>query len=160
MASGTVPARMLRVARWWPPLFALWMLFVGDWSWLIGVWGAAMAFIAAVGAELVVAQGLLDVRGRWRWCRELGPATLAVLTDFGIVVRVLATCVATGRREAGTFLHDAGASGRGPEPAGRRAWTTLIATWSPNSYVLDISPDSGRRLIHDLRPHRSSERPS
>lgn len=160
MRSEAVSARVLRLLRWWPPLFALWMLFVGDWSWLIAVWGAAMAMVAAVSAELVGAEGLLDVRGRWSWCRELGPATLAVLVDFWIIVRVLATSIAAGRREAGTFLEDASASGQGPEPAGRRAWVELVATWSPNCYVLDISPDSGRRLIHDLRPHRPSELPS
>jgi hypothetical protein len=36
----------------------------------------------------------------------------------------------------------------------------LVATWSPNCYVIDISPESGRRLLHDLRPHRASEQPS
>ncbi|NVI89211.1 hypothetical protein [Actinomadura sp. BRA 177] len=162
MASDgvTVSSRVQRVLRWWPPLFALWMLFVGEWSWLTGVWGAGMALIAAAAADLVVSAGLLDARGRWRWCRELGPAAVAVLVDFGIVVHVLVKSIVTGRRRVGVFLEDAGASGQGPLPAGRRAWVQLVAGWSPNCYVLDISPDTGRRLMHDLRPHRPSERPS
>ncbi|NKZ03116.1 hypothetical protein [Actinomadura latina] len=160
--DATVPARarVPRVLRWWPPLFALWMLFVGEWSWLIGVWGAVMALIGAVSAGLVVSAGLLDARGRWRWCRELGPAAVAAIVDFAIVVHVLATSIAAGRREAGVFLEDASEAGRGSLPAGRRAWVEMVAGWPPNCYVLDISPDTGRRLIHDLRPHRASERPS
>lgn len=162
MASETaaVLARVRRLLRWWPPLFALWMLFVGEWSWLIAVWGAVMALAAAVSAELVVAEGLLDVRERWRWCRELGPAAIAVLVDFGIIVHVLARSIVTGRREPGVFLEDASAAGRGPEAAGRRTWVVPVTGWSPNCYVLDISPVTGRRLPHDLRPHRSSELPS
>ncbi|MEU8345089.1 hypothetical protein [Actinomadura meyerae] len=62
---------------WWPPLFALWMLFVGEWSWLIGVWGAAMALAAAVSASLVVEAGLLDARGRRALCREFSAATIS-----------------------------------------------------------------------------------
>ncbi len=118
MASDgvTVSSRVQRVLRWWPPLFALWMLFVGEWSWLTGVWGAGMALIAAAAADLVVSAYLLDARGRWRWCRELGPAAVAVLVDFGIVVHVLVKSIVTGRRRVGVFLEDAGASGQGPLP--------------------------------------------
>jgi hypothetical protein len=160
-SEGTTPrVRVLRLLLWWPPLFALWTLFVGEWSWLNAVWGAAMALVAAVSALLVTEEGLLDARGRWAWCRELGAATVAMVVDFSIVVRVLAASVATGRREVGTFREDASEAGHGPVPSGRRAWVQLVATWSPNCYVLDISPETGRRLLHDLRPDRRSERPS
>lgn len=160
MTREAVSARVLRVLRWWPPLFALWMLFVGEWSWLTGVCGAGMALIAAASADFVASVGLLDARGQWSWCRELGPAAVAVIVDFGIVVHVLAKSIAAGRREAGVFRHDTSASGQDPLAAGRRAWVEVVAGWSPNCYVLDISPHSGRRLIHDLRPRRQSERPS
>lgn len=162
MGSEDAPVRprVRRVLRWWPPLFALWMLFVGDWSWQIAVWGAVMALIAAVSADLVAAVGLLDARGRWGWARELGSAAVAVIVDFGILVHVLLKSIAERRRGAGVFLEDTSASGEGPLPAGRRAWVQLVAGWSPNCYVIDISPDSGRRMIHDLRPRRQSERPS
>lgn len=146
--------------RWWPPLFVLWMLFVGEWSWLIGFWGAGMALAAAAGAEIVAREGMLDVRGRWSWCRELGPAAAAVVVDLAILARELAAAIFARRRHAGVFLEDAGMAGSGASAAGRRAWVEFVATWSPNCYVVDVSPETGRRLIHDLRRHRPSERPS
>lgn len=153
-------SRGVRLAGWWLPLFALWLLLVGQWSWLVGIWGAGMSLVAAVSAGAVVSQGLLDVRGRWGWCREAGPAAAAVVADFVIVTAVLVRAIGSRRRRVGVFRQDASASGTGPLAAGRRAWVELVAGWSPNCYVIDISAESGRRLVHDLRPHRPSERPS
>lgn len=158
--DGVTRARLFRTLRWWPPLFALWLLFVGEWSWLVGIWGAGMAAVAAAAAEVVAGQGLLNVRGRWRWCGELGSAAVAVPADAGILTWELVRAIATGRRRVGVFREDASAAGEGPLPAGRRAWVEFVATWSPNCYVVDVSSESGRRMIHDLRPHRPSERPS
>jgi hypothetical protein len=150
----------VRLLIWWPALFALWLLFAGEWSWLIGVWGAAMASLATVSTGVVARQGLLDVRGRVGWCRELGPAAVAVVVDFGILTWVLVTALLRRRRETGVFLEDRSTAGDGPLEAGRRTWVTLVATWSPNCYVVDIDPKSGRRMIHDLHPHRASELPA
>ena len=158
--GGVLRTGVPRVLRWWPPLFALWLLFAGEWSWQVGVWGAGLSLIAAVAGNVVARRGLPGTRGRWGWWREGGSAAGAVAVDFGIVTRVLADAITARRREAGTFRRDLSAAGQGPLAAGRRAWVELAATWSPNSYVVDISPESGRRLIHDLRPHRSSELPS
>lgn len=141
-------------------LFALWLLFVGQWSWLIGAWGAGLALIAAFGGEVVAGQGLLSVRWRPGWVRELGPAALGVVVDFLIVTRALAVAVAGGRRRLGVFREDRSATGSGELPTGRRAWVELVATWSPNCYVLDIDPETGRRLVHDLVPRTSSEQPA
>lgn len=150
----------LGVLIWWPLLFALWVLFAGEWSWLIAGWGAVLASIATVGAGVVARQGLLDVHGRFGWARELGPAAIAVVVDFGILTRVLVTAMIRRRREAGVFLEDRSTAGEGRLQAGRRTWVALVATWSPNCYVVDIAPHSGRRMIHDLRPHRPSELPT
>lgn len=158
--DGAMRASPLRVLGWWPPLFALWMLFAGEWSWQVGVWGAGLSLIAAVSGNIVARHGLPGTRGRWGWWREGVSAAGAVVADFGIVTGVLAGAIAGRRREAGTFRQDVSAAGTGPLAAGRRAWVELAATWSPNCYVVDISPESGRRLVHDLRPHRSSEEPS
>lgn len=148
------------VLRWWPPLFALWLLFAGEWTWPVGVWGAGLSLIAAVAGNVVARQGLPGMRARWGWWRECPAAAAAVAADFGIVTWELAGAVTGRRREAGTFRRDLSAAGPGPLAAGRRAWVELAASWSPNCYVIDISPETGRRLIHDLRPHRSSELPS
>lgn len=151
------PARLL---TWWVVLFALWLLFAGQWSGLIAAWGAGLALVAALGGEVVAGQGLLSVRWRPGWLRELGPALVAVVVDFLIITRALAVAIATGRRRLGAFGEDRSAAGSGELPAGRRAWVTLVATWSPNCYVLDIDPETGRRLVHDLEPHRLSEQPA
>jgi hypothetical protein len=158
--GGAARARLLRMLAWWSSLFALWMLFTSVWSWQIAVWGAGLSGVAAVSADVVARLGLPGTRGRWEWCRELGPATVAVAVDFVIITGVLVRAIASRRREAGTFLSDDSAAGEGLLAAGRRAWVETVATLSPNCYVVDVSPDSGRRLIHDLRPYRSSERPS
>lgn len=158
--DGGMRASLLRLLGWWPPLFALWMLFVGEWSWQIAVWGAGLSLIAAASGDIVARLGLPCTRGRWGWWREGVSAAGAVVVDFGIITRVLVGAIVRRRRDAGTFRRDLSAAGQGPLAAGRRAWVELAATWSPNCYVVDISPESGRRLIHDLRPQRSSELPS
>ncbi len=154
------PARLRRALPWWPPLFALWLLFAGEWTWQVALCGAGLSLVAAISGGAVAARGLPGTRVRWRWCRELASAAAAVVADFGIVTAVLAGALARRRRHAGTFREDHSAAGPGRLAAGRRAWVELVATWSPNCYVIDISPQSGRRLIHDLRPHRPSEQPS
>lgn len=141
-------------------LFALWLLFVGQWSWLIGAWGAGLALVATFGAEVVAGQGLLSVRWRPGWLRELGPAAAGVVVDFLVVTRALTVAVVTGRRRLGVFREDRSAAGSGELPTGRRAWVELVAGWSPNCYVLDIDPATGRRLVHDLVARPSSEQPA
>jgi hypothetical protein len=160
--DGTVTRqRGIRWVVWWVVLFGLWLLFAGEWSWLVAAWGAGLSLIATVGAGVVARQGLFDARGRWSWVRELGSAAVAVVVDFAILTRALAGAVIEGRRERGLFIEDASsAAGHAPLAAGRRAWVTLVATWSPNCYVVDIDPDSGRRIIHDLQSHRASELPA
>lgn len=159
--DGTAPrVRSLRSLLWWPVLFALWLLFVGEWTRLVAIWGAGLTLAGTVGAAAVVRRGLLDVRGRWGWLRELGSAAVAVVVDFGILTAELARAIAGRRRRVGVFLVDRSAAGSDRLAAGRRAWITLVATWSPNCYVLDVDAETGRRLIHDLRPHRSSELPA
>ncbi len=158
--DGATRASLLRVLGWWPPLFALWMLFAGEWSWPVGVWGAGLSLIAAASGNVVARRGLSGARGCWAWWREGVSAAGAVVADFGIITGVLAGAIAGRRRTAGIFREDVSAAGKGPRAAARRAWVELAASWSPNCYVVDISPESGRRLIHDLRPHRPSEEPS
>lgn len=158
--DGGTRASLLRLLGWWPPLFALWVLFAGEWSWQIAVWGVGSSLIAAAAALSVARRGLPGTRGQWAWWREGASAAAAVVVDFGIITRVLAGAIARRRRDAGTFRWDLSAAGQGQLAKGRRAWVELAATWSPNCYVVDISPESGRRLIHDLRPQRSSELPS
>jgi hypothetical protein len=82
-----------------------------------------------------------------------------VVPDFLVLVRVVATAVASGDRgPQGRFVtRETGLTGE--EAAPRRAWVTGLATLSPNAYVLDIDADTGRALVHDLHLWRRSEEP-
>lgn len=123
---------------------------------MIAAWGAGLALVAALSGEVVAGQGLLSVRWRPDWLRELEPALVAVVVDFLIIIRAFAVAMVIGRQRLGTFRQDRSAAGLGELPAGRRAWVTLVATWSPNCYVLDIDPETGRRTVHDLDLHAFS----
>jgi len=43
---------------------------------------------------------------------------------------------------------------------GPRAWTVLLSSYSPNAYAIDVDPETRTVLLHDLVPHRRSERPA
>lgn len=145
---------------WWPVLTAVWFLFVGEWSWQVALWGAALAGVAAVAADVMGRQGLSGARIRWRWWREALSAAWGVPVGFAVVTAALVSAIAARRRsEIGAFHGDLSAAGPEPRQAGRRAWDELAGTWSPSCYVIDIDPESDRRLIHELRPLRSSELP-
>jgi len=83
-----------------------------------------------------------------------------VVVDFGIVTWALLVSVARRRVVRGEFVSREPTHGswttRG---AGPRAWTVLVATYSPNAYVVDLDPDAGRVLLHDLIPYHRSESP-
>jgi hypothetical protein len=51
------------------------------------------------------------------------------------------------------------AGGEGPDAVARRAWTVLLAGYSPNAYVVDLDPETQQVILHDLVPHRASEEP-
>ena len=70
------------------------------------------------------------------------------------------TSVIRGRVVRGRLISrevEGGAAGiRGVGP---RAWTVLLAGYSPNAYPIDVDPETRIALLHDLVPHRPSERP-
>lgn len=149
-----------RLLGWWAALFGLWLLLVGQWTQLVAVWGGGLALLATAAGATVAAQGRFRATFRLRWLGELRSAVLAAVVDSGVVAAALADCIVTRRHHRGEFVRDESAAGDDEEAVARRAWVELVATWSPNSYVIDISPENGGRLLHDLVPRRSSESPS
>jgi hypothetical protein len=143
-------------AAWWLALFWLWLLLVGEWNREQVVAAAIAATIAASAAEFA----------RWRtgFGAPLPLSALAglpqalgmVVVDFGILVWALLASVARRRIVRGQFVSRGSRAARGIGP---RAWTVLVASYSPNAYVVDIDPESQRVLLHDLIQHRDSERP-
>lgn len=143
---------------WWLALFWLWFLLVGEWNREQVVAAAVAAAIAAGLAELA--------RVRTGFAARLSPRDLAVLpkalgmvfVDFGILVRALLVSVARRRVVRGELISREadGAVARGVGP---RAWTVLVAAYSPNAYVVDLDPETQQVLLHDLVPRRASEEP-
>lgn len=150
-----------RAVLWTCALFPVWFLFVGQWDALGAAWGAAAALLTGIGAVVLAARGLHPPRPWWRWAAVLPSTAWQTVVDFGVVMAVLARSLARGRRgPVGRFVRTAAAPrGTGDRSADRRAWLTAVVSWSPNSYVVDADPDTGRALLHDLRPRRASEKP-
>ena len=146
---------------WWVALFWFWMLLVGEWNTQELVAAAVTATIVATTAEFV--RTTLDVRFRvpLRLVPSLVTALAMVFADFAIVMAVLVRSVVARRPARGRFVvRDFDAGGDDPRSFGRRAWTILVAGYSPNAYVVDIDSDNGEVLLHDLVPFRKSEEPA
>jgi hypothetical protein len=147
---------------WAAALTGTWMLLVAQ-STLVN-WVAAVGggVVAALGARLLAARGHHAYTFRAGWLRWLPALTWQIVADFGIITAALGRAIATGRRTAGGGFVAREFDAGGDTARGRswRAFVTLAATWSPNSYVVDIDRTAGHRINHDLVPHRASERPS
>jgi hypothetical protein len=147
--------RLAWFAGWWAVLFWLWLAFAGEWNRI--EWGAAAiaATAAATVAAVVGRQRTLRFRFRARWLREGLNVPWQILVDCAVVLAALV------RRPRGVFhARPTGPKGASAEAAGRSAFVTLAATFSPNAYVVDADRDSGTVLLHDLVPRRDSERPA
>jgi hypothetical protein len=148
-------------ATWWLALFWLWFLLVGEWNRQQLVAAAVASTIAATLAEYARTRTGFQGRVPLRGLADLPQALGMVVVDFGIVTGALARSVACGRVVRGRLVSRelegavATASGVGP-----RAWTALVASYSPNAYVIVVDPETGTVLLHDLVPYRPSERPA
>lgn len=145
---------------WWIALFWLWLLLVGQWNREELVAAAIAATIAASLAELARVRTGFSARIPLSGLADLPHALGAVVVDFGILAWALVASVARRRVVRGELYtreltHRSRADGVGP-----RAWTTLVASYSPNAYVLDIDPETRRVLLHDLVRRRASEEPA
>jgi multisubunit Na+/H+ antiporter MnhE subunit len=145
---------------WWLALFWFWLLLVGQWDREELAAAAIAAAIAASLAELARARTSFSARIPLGAVADLPQALGAVLVDFGILARVLVVSVVRRRVVRGELYsreltHRSRADSTGP-----RAWTTIVASYSPNAFVLDIDPQTKRVLLHDLVRRRASEKPS
>lgn len=148
---------------WFVALSWLFILFVGNWSAPDWAGAGACAALAAALTAPLVGRGVFALRGRWRWAGALTSVPGQILVDFVVVTARLATAVARrDRGPCGRFVVrpvEAGA----PDDAAGTAWRAFLgvaATWSPNAYVLDVNPERGEALLHDLVVRRASERPA
>jgi len=146
---------------WWIVLFWLWLWLVGQWDGIELVSAATAATIGACAALVVHAQRLVGFRFRGAWLAEAASVPYQVVVDFGIITWALVRTVVRRRPATGRFVvRRIEAGGAGPVSAGRRAFVTVAATFSPNAYVIDIDDEHDLVLLHDLVPNRGSEEPA
>jgi hypothetical protein len=155
LATGNRHAVQRRIGAWvlwWIVCWWGFMLLAGDWNRIEWIGAACVATVGATLAELVRASGRVSPGISGPMLRKAPRALAQVPVDFWILTRALLT----GQREPGRYI------AREFAPRGRagRAWTVLVAGWSPNAYVVDIDEERGTVLLHDLVPNRSSEEPA
>jgi hypothetical protein len=141
---------------WFVAWFWLWMWLVGDWNRIEWIAGAIVAAVAATISELLRRAAGTQLLLAPDVLRASALVIPMVFVDFGLLVYALVT------RRRGDYVTRAFAPGPKTTPAGaaRRAWTVLLAGYSPNSYVVDIDADEETALLHVLVPCRKSEEPA
>jgi hypothetical protein len=142
-------------SAWWLVLFWLWLALAGEWNRIEWIAAAIAATVAATIAEIVRAQHDLRFSFRVAWLRELAAVPLQIAVDVGIVFAALL------RSPRGRFVtRQTGPRGTGRVEAGRAAFLTIAATYSPNAYVVDVDRENGTVQLHDLVENRGSETPA
>jgi hypothetical protein len=145
---------------WWLALFWLWFLLVGEWNREEVVAAAIAAALAASVAELARVRTGFAARIPLRDLAVLPKALGMVFVDFAILVRALLVSAARRRVVRGEFVSREIEGGSAVTRAvGRRAWAVLVASYSPNAYVVDLDPATRQVLLHDLVRNRASEEP-
>ena len=146
---------------WWIVLFWLWFLLVGEWNNQELGAAAIAATIAASLAELARTQTGFSARIPLRGLADVPGALGMVVVDFGIVAWALLASVARRRVVRGRLISRTFDGGAAAAPGvGPWAWAVLLACYSPNAYPIDVDPEANTVLLHDLVPHRPSERPA
>ena len=145
---------------WWIVLFWAWLVYQGEWNRIEWVAAAGAATLGASLATAIAYRGLLAVRVPLRAIADAKSVPLQIVIDFAIVTLALVRRLSGGPSRGAFVVRSFSSDESGPRAAGDRAWRAVLATFSPNAYVVDIDPESDVVLIHDLVPHRPSESPA
>lgn len=141
---------MRRISNWaafWVVLFPLWLLYEGEWNRQDVVAGAAAAAIGATAATVAVELALPRYRFEPGLAVRIARIPWSVVREFGIITWFLVR----NPRGSGQFQRYELSAGRNdPTGRARRAFIALTATYSPNSYVLEIG--DGELVAHTLKP--------
>lgn len=151
---------MKHVLAWlamWLALFWLWLLLAGDWNRIEIIAAACGAAVAATLGEIARSRAGVEPRVPLGWIGRAWSVPHQIVIDFGIITWALARSVARRRVVRGEYrAHPFPAH----EGSGVRAWAAWAAQFSPNAYVVEIDPERELALVHDLVPHRPSEKPA
>jgi hypothetical protein len=156
-----VTRTIVRLGAWWLALAWGWLLLVGEWNGTEWIAAAIAGLVAAIAAEIVHRQGLLPFRFSAGSFGGIASVPKLVVVDFWLLTLALLRAAARRRRPRGLFRarrFDAGAPDDDGDRA-RRAVAGLLATYSPNAYVVEVDAERQLALVHDLVPYRDSERP-
>lgn len=147
-------------AVWWVALFFLWLLLVGQWNREQVVAAAIAATIAGAAAEIARSRTGFGAPVPLRALADVPRALGMVVVDFGILSWALLTSAARRRIVRGELVsRELPAGSWVTRGTGPRAWTVLVASYSPNAFVVKVDAKERRVLLHDLVPNRKSERP-
>ena len=138
-------------AAWWAAMFVAWIALDDTIARPELVVGAVAAAIAAAIAFTVQRRGYISFQPRARWLMQIPRLAWTVLADCALLGGALWRRVV--RREAveGTTIRvpfDYG--GDNPRDGARRALVNVGVSLTPNSFVIDIDPEAGSLLVHQL----------
>lgn len=151
-------ARSLRVLPIvWGAACCLALLLFGGWQPLYLEAAGGIGLVAAVTAAVAESAASLDYRFRWRWLRLAWSVPHRTVVDFAILTRELVRALLRRRPPTGVFRAKPFDAARSP---GWRAFIGVAAGYTPNAYVVEVDPDRGRVLVHDLVPNERSESPA
>jgi hypothetical protein len=147
----------LFVLLWSIALFGWWVLLVGTNAGLELVAGACAALLGALLALALRRRGLFGYRFEARWVAKVLKVPYRVVYECGVVFGALALHLMGLRRLSGRYrAFDFPAGGNDPTSRGRRALASSIDALSPNTLPVDVDPESGLALRHELDPRRAS----
>jgi multisubunit Na+/H+ antiporter MnhE subunit len=137
--------RLAAWLSWFAILLIVWLLLVAVVQDVEIIAGLCAAAIGATTMEVVRSQGLLSYRVETRWLARGARRLLHVVPEFFGVLGVIF------RPQRGVFrILDFPTGGERAVDHGRRAWAGLAASLAPGRLVVDLNPETGEVLVHDL----------
>jgi multisubunit Na+/H+ antiporter MnhE subunit len=138
---------------WWAVLALLWLVLVDTVEYQELLAGAIAAAVAATVATAVHRRGYIRFWPRAAWLRETPYLVVDVVVDCGLLAAALWRHVVRHQPVTGVSFrvpfHHGGDTGR---DGARRALVNFAVSLTPNSYVVDIDPESDSLLVHRLVP--------
>ena len=139
MKKHAAPSLLSFVALWW-----LWMFLVGEWNRQEWIAAACVAAVAATVGEIARSRAEAHPTDGISRVLELHSVVPVIVVDFALLMWALLRALVTRRIPDGSF----------GECEATDPWTALLATYSPNAYVV------GERELHRLVPYPKSEEPA
>jgi len=132
-------------------LLVLWLAFVDSLAVPEVLAGVAAAAVAASVAETLRELGYVRFAPRLAWARHAPRVAWQILVDCGVLFAALARRLFRRRALRGVMLRIPIRYGDdSARDAARRALLNFGVSITPNSYVVDLDPETSTVLIHQL----------